>query len=56
MTCFNDHEMPYPCLDIVDNERNSHAKTLTLKVHPLVTGVFQACNKDARHSHLSHRM
>ncbi|MCD7470547.1 hypothetical protein HAX54_010504 [Datura stramonium] len=35
MTCFNNREMPYPCLEIVNNEQNSRAKALNLKVHPL---------------------
>ncbi|KAF3661326.1 hypothetical protein FXO37_12975 [Capsicum annuum] len=34
MTCFNDHETPYPYLEIVESKSDLHAKSLTLKVHP----------------------
>ncbi|MCD7460563.1 hypothetical protein HAX54_043823 [Datura stramonium] len=45
MTYFNDREMPYSCLEIIDNEQNSRAKALNLKVHPPVIGVFPFVRK-----------
>ncbi|MCE0482009.1 hypothetical protein HAX54_040310 [Datura stramonium] len=45
MMCFNDCEMPYPWLEIVDNKKNLHAKDLTLKVHPLAIGIFSLVRK-----------
>ncbi|KAF3674664.1 hypothetical protein FXO38_05120 [Capsicum annuum] len=45
MTCFNNHETPYPCLEIVKSKPNSHAKSLTLKVHPPVIGAFSLVRK-----------
>ncbi|KAF3674178.1 hypothetical protein FXO38_05360 [Capsicum annuum] len=40
MTCFNDRETLYPSLEIVESKSSSHAKALTLKVHPPVIGAF----------------
>ncbi|PHT58755.1 hypothetical protein CQW23_01118 [Capsicum baccatum] len=40
MTCFNDHEILYPSLEIVETKSSSHAKALTLKVHPPVIGAI----------------
>ncbi|KAF3625247.1 hypothetical protein FXO37_30968 [Capsicum annuum] len=40
MTCFNDRETPYPYFEIVESKPDSHAKPLTLKVHPPVIGAF----------------
>ncbi|KAF3644385.1 hypothetical protein FXO37_21480 [Capsicum annuum] len=45
MTGFNDCETPYPCLEIVENKSDSHAKALTLKVHPPVIGAFSLVRK-----------
>ncbi|MCD7445856.1 hypothetical protein HAX54_015580 [Datura stramonium] len=45
MTCFNDCETSHPFLEIVDNEQNSLAKALTLKVHPPMIGVFPLVRK-----------
>ncbi|PHU20156.1 hypothetical protein BC332_11307 [Capsicum chinense] len=45
MTCFNDRETPYSCLKIVERKSYSHAKSLTLKVHPLVIGAFPLVRK-----------
>ncbi|PHT76362.1 hypothetical protein T459_19884 [Capsicum annuum] len=45
MTCFNDHKIPYLCLEIVESKPDSHAKPLTLKVHPLVIGTFPPIRK-----------
>ncbi|KAM3360011.1 hypothetical protein P3S68_019722 [Capsicum galapagoense] len=40
ISCFNDRETPYPCLEIVESKLDSHIKDLTLKVHPTVIGAF----------------
>ncbi|PHU21755.1 hypothetical protein BC332_06862 [Capsicum chinense] len=45
MTCFNNHETPYPCLEIVKSKPNSHAKSLTLKVHPPIISAFSLVRK-----------
>ncbi|PHT29338.1 hypothetical protein CQW23_31064 [Capsicum baccatum] len=45
MTGFNDCETPYPCLEIVENKSDSHAKALTLKVHPPMIGAFPLVRK-----------
>ncbi|KAK4373198.1 hypothetical protein RND71_008582 [Anisodus tanguticus] len=42
---FSDRETPYPYLEIVDKKQNSHAKILTLKVHPPVIGAFPLVRK-----------
>ncbi|KAM3291849.1 hypothetical protein P3S67_020138 [Capsicum chacoense] len=45
MTGFNDHETSYPCLEIMENKSDSHAKALTLKFHPPVIGIFPLVRK-----------
>ncbi|PHT86835.1 hypothetical protein T459_08941 [Capsicum annuum] len=45
MTCFNDRETPYPCLEIVERNLDSHAKPLTSKVHYSVIGTFPLVRK-----------
>ncbi|PHU29975.1 hypothetical protein BC332_02068 [Capsicum chinense] len=45
MTCFNDRETPYPCLEIVEREPDFYAKALTLKVHSPVIGAFPLVRK-----------
>ncbi|PHT92906.1 hypothetical protein T459_00788 [Capsicum annuum] len=45
MTCFNDRESPHPYLEIVENNSDSHAKVLTLKVHPPVINAFPLVRK-----------
>ncbi|PHT90363.1 hypothetical protein T459_05476 [Capsicum annuum] len=40
MVSFRDQTTPYPLLEIANDERYSPARVLTLKVHPLVIGVF----------------
>ncbi|KAF3665903.1 hypothetical protein FXO38_09312 [Capsicum annuum] len=50
MTCFNDRETPYPCLEIGENKLDSHAKALTLKVHHPVIGAFPLVRKPLKTS------
>ncbi|PHU06480.1 hypothetical protein BC332_22969 [Capsicum chinense] len=45
MTYFNDRETLYPCLEIVESNPDSHAKPLTLKVHPSVIDAFPLVRK-----------
>ncbi|XP_047264131.1 uncharacterized protein LOC124896592 [Capsicum annuum] len=40
MTCFDNREIPYSCLEILESKPNSHAKALTFKVHPPVIDTF----------------
>ncbi|KAK4706247.1 hypothetical protein R3W88_034192 [Solanum pinnatisectum] len=48
---FSDREVPYPCLEIVENKQHSRSKVLTLKVHPLVIGAFPLVRKLLDNSH-----
>ncbi|KAM3307948.1 hypothetical protein P3S67_009692 [Capsicum chacoense] len=45
MTCFNNRETPYPCLEIAGSKSDSHVKALILKVYPPVIGVFPLVRK-----------
>ncbi|PHT33841.1 hypothetical protein CQW23_25641 [Capsicum baccatum] len=45
MTCFNDRETLYPCLEIAGSKSDSHAKSLTLKVHPPMIDAFLLVRK-----------
>ncbi|PHT87438.1 hypothetical protein T459_09544 [Capsicum annuum] len=45
MTCFNNRETPYTCLEIVESNPNLHAKPLTSKVHPSMIGAFPLVRK-----------
>ncbi|PHT79571.1 hypothetical protein T459_17623 [Capsicum annuum] len=45
MTCFNDRETPYPCLEIAASKSDSHVKALILKVHPPMIGFFPLVRK-----------
>ncbi|KAK4718117.1 hypothetical protein R3W88_016455 [Solanum pinnatisectum] len=48
---FSDQDVPYPCLEIVENKQHSRAKVLTFKVHPLVIGTFPLVRKTLETSH-----
>ncbi|KAF3630689.1 hypothetical protein FXO38_27010 [Capsicum annuum] len=45
MTCFNDRETSYPCLENMKSKPNSHTKAITLKVYPPLIEAFPLVRK-----------